>query len=63
MAPLNHPRFSHAVAELEGRLYVVGGFAAGKWLSNVERYDPEADRWEELNELPTAISAPGMAVC
>ena len=50
------------VAALDGSLYVVGGFANGKWLSAVERYDPQRDVWEDLNELSCPISAPGLAV-
>ena len=56
-------RFSHAACELDGKLYVVGGFASGKWLQQVERYDPVENRWEELNELEEPIAAPGLAVC
>jgi hypothetical protein len=105
VAPMGRPRFSHAVAELDGMLCarahrrprlvspaqltsltslllasgapradvpifpprgpadVVGGFAAGNWLSAVERYDPVEDVWEDLSDLETPISAPGLAVC
>ena len=42
---------------------VVGGFAQGKWLSAVERYDPMTNEWEDLESLSYAISAPGLAVC
>ena len=60
---MGRPRFSHAVAEHDGYLYVVGGFASGKWLAAVERYDPSTDQWMELAELDSPISAPGLAVC
>lgn len=45
------------------RADVVGGFATGKWLSAVERYNPRTDEWEDLSDLAAAISAPGLAVC
>ena len=60
---MRRPRFSHAAAELDGKLYVVGGFASAKWLSAVERCDPETNEWEDLTELESAVSAPGLAVC
>ena len=51
------------MAVLDGKLYVVGGFSNGQWLSSVERYDPATDQWEELSALRSEISAPGLAVC
>ena len=62
VAALHRARFSHAMASLHGRLYVVGGFADGQWLSDVERYNPQRDEWEVLSELPSAVSASGLAV-
>ena len=63
VAPMLHPRFSHAAATLDGRLYVVGGFASGVWLAAVERYDPATDTWEAVGNLSSPVSAPGLAVC
>lgn len=31
--------------------------------SSSDRYDPATNEWTDLNELPCAISAPGLAVC
>ena len=41
VTPMRRPRFSHACAAHGGKLYVVGGFAGGEWLTATERYDPE----------------------
>ena len=62
---MKHPRFSHAMAALNGKLYVVGGFANGQWLQSVERYDAETDQWEDLADLGEGLglAAHGLAVC
>lgn len=39
LAPLQHPRYNHGVAELNGLLYVVGGCNATGLLATVERYN------------------------
>lgn len=56
VAPLPTPR-EHVAAATDGRyVYVVGGreLSSDANLATVERYDPEADRWEALPDLPTA---------
>ena len=63
LPPMNRARFSHAACSLGGKLYVVGGFASGEWLTAIERYDPATRRWENLSDLSSPISAPGLAVC
>ena len=40
-------------ANLEGKLYAVGGFT-GDYLSSVERYDPAANAWEAVVPMGTA---------
>ena len=41
-----------AVAEVNGKVYVVGGFGAGREL---EIYDPAADRWTRGAPIPRAV--------
>jgi N-acetylneuraminic acid mutarotase len=44
-----------AVAEVDGRVYVVGGFDAARQSVNTAlRYDPVTDAWERLPDLPAA---------
>ena len=57
VAPMVEARNSHAVAELDGKLYAVGGFNNGA-LSSVERYDPAANTWEAAAPLVTARGSP-----
>ena len=40
---------------LEGLIYVVGGFdSSGQSVNTVERYDPVAEEWESVPDLPAA---------
>ena len=49
------PREKHAVAVLDGKLYVAGGRGAGyDRLSSVERYDPATNAWEAVAPMATA---------
>src|SRR3989337_753496 len=48
-APLRPARSEDAAAVLDGMIYVAGGFGA---LSRFERFDPRADAWERLADLP-----------
>ncbi|HSW13485.1 MAG TPA: kelch repeat-containing protein, partial [Solimonas sp.] len=61
-APLPAPRQEHGVAELGGKLYVVGGMnGAGITLSSVIAYDIAQDQWTEVAPLPKPIHHPGVA--
>ncbi len=53
--PLQVARQEVAVAELDGRVYVVGGLVGGTVLSSVEVYDPTSDSWSFAAPLPTGI--------
>lgn len=44
-----------AAVESRGKIFVVGGFGGP---SRVERYDPEADRWERAPDLPISVDHP-----
>ncbi len=53
LAPMPTPRSEVAVATLEGRIYVVGGFEAdGSPSARVEVYDPATNAWSEAAPLP-----------
>ena len=46
-------RDSFACAELDGFLYVCGGWGKDRELSSVERYDPASDAWTSVADLPS----------
>ncbi|MEA3015631.1 MAG: hypothetical protein QOI38_353 [Sphingomonadales bacterium] len=50
------PRSEHAVAEFDGRVWVLGGYPPGRLPSNlVQVYDPAANRWTLGPSLPQPI--------
>ena len=51
-APLPSSRTEVTGAELEGKIYVIGGFGGGDL---VEAYDPTANRWERRAALPHGV--------
>lgn len=52
-APLPTPRQEVGVAELDGQIYVIGGFnSAGLSVNTVERYHPATDQWTAAAPLP-----------
>ncbi len=53
LAPMPTPRSEVAVAELNRRIYVIGGFEEdGSPSDKVEVYDPATDSWTEAAALP-----------
>ena len=49
-------RSEHAVAELDGKIWVLGGYPPGRLPSNlVQIYDPAASRWSLGQRLPQPI--------
>jgi Kelch motif len=62
LAPMGVPRQEVAVAELDGLIYVVGGFLEdGSASSAAEVYDVAADRWRSVAPLPAAVHHAGAA--
>jgi N-acetylneuraminic acid mutarotase len=50
------PRSEHAVAEFQGRIWVLGGYPPGRLPSNlVQIYDPATSRWSLGPRLPQPI--------
>src|SRR6266576_2820088 len=57
------PRYSLAVANVNGMLYAVGGSQSyGRVHAEVEAYDPASDTWTTRASLPTARAGFGAAV-
>ena len=50
------PKAGHAASVIDGKIYVIGGGFRGndrfKYLSTVEVYDPETDRWTQEPDMP-----------
>jgi len=63
LAPMPTARQEVAVAELNGRVFVVGGFGSGsEAVATVEVYDPATDRWETRTPLPAPTHHAAAAV-
>jgi hypothetical protein len=52
MEPIPTARAEVGTAELDGKIYVVGGFPVNAPTDKVEVYDAAADSWEEVADLP-----------
>jgi Kelch motif len=52
IAPLRRARGALALVAVAGRLYAIGGTDQGGEVAPAEEYDPAADRWRDLPELP-----------
>lgn len=66
-APLPEGRHHAGIAALDGKLYVVGGFAKSllsvwKAVPTVYQYDPVTSVWRELPQMPNARGALGVTV-
>jgi N-acetylneuraminic acid mutarotase len=48
------PRMGAAAAEINGKIYVVGGNTRTPALHRLDVYDPETDCWKNLLDMPTA---------
>jgi len=63
LAPMPTARQEVAVAELNGRVFVIGGFGPGaEAVADVEVYDPATARWETRAPLPAATHHAAAAV-
>ena len=52
LAPLPGPRKFAGCAELDGKIYVIGGYDGKHDLSRVDRYDPLTNAWDTVAPLP-----------
>jgi N-acetylneuraminic acid mutarotase len=63
LASLLEPRPEVGTAELQGRIYVAGGYRLDRSSANtVEAYDPATDRWTMAAPLPQGRNHPAAAV-
>ncbi|XP_077283811.1 influenza virus NS1A-binding protein homolog isoform X1 [Arctopsyche grandis] len=51
LAQLERPRCAYGMAVLEGKIIVCGGYDRVECLNSVEIYDPEKNRWTNLNDM------------
>merc|ERR1712125_273731 len=56
-ASLKYPRRNCAAAELDGRIYAIGGFDGSKIINSVEGFDARLKSWMLLEPLPTPRSS------
>lgn len=57
LAPMNEARQEVGVAEVDGRVYVVGGFRAnGSTANTMEVYDPGSNTWTFAAPMPLALN-------
>lgn len=49
---------------MNGFIYITGGYSSskGSYLQNIEKYDPECDKWEIVGNLPSPMRSHG-CVC
>lgn len=63
LTPLPSPRQEVAVAALEGKVYVIGGFSeSARPLRRVDVYDPVTNTWAPLAPYPVAVHHAAAAV-
>ena len=61
---MNHARSGAAISVVNGKIYVMGGTGwpqmpkhPGPFLSSMEVYNPEANQWSEIGDMPAAKSS------
>jgi hypothetical protein len=63
IAPMLIPRYRHALAALDGKLYACGGQRPdGRATESVERYDPRSDTWKAVAPMGRPRFSHAMAV-
>ena len=56
-APLPRTNSEFGVAEIDGNIYVMGGYPANrKTVAEVQLYDPKTDKWQIIAPLPQALN-------
>ena len=56
-SPPPGPRWYAGCAELDGKIYVIGGYDGTTELSRVDRFDPASNTWDTVAPLPWPRSA------
>src|SRR4030095_16695945 len=55
-------RFGSSIAEVDGKLFIIGGSQSDDRLAHLEVYDPATDSWTSRAEMPTARKDTAAAV-
>jgi N-acetylneuraminic acid mutarotase len=58
-AAIPTPRSEVAVAEVNGKIYVLGGYSSSRGQAVHEEYDPATDRWRSRANLPKGLNHAG----
>lgn len=61
-ADMPTPRFGSSIAEIDGKIFVIGGSQSDDRLAIVEVYDPTTDHWTPGADMPTARKNTAAAV-
>jgi N-acetylneuraminic acid mutarotase len=59
--PMDTARAALAVAEMDGKIYAIGGAGRLAPMSVAERYDPAAGGWRSIPDLPVGLEQFGLA--
>jgi len=59
LQPLPAPRSGYALAAVEGKIYLFGGWDGSSYRDEVWIYDPDEDSWSEGTAMPTARAFAG----
>jgi DNA-binding CsgD family transcriptional regulator len=62
LPPLPAPRSRYALADLEGQLYLFGGWDGARYRGEVFVFDPRTRQWATRTPMPTARRAAGAAL-
>ena len=54
LAPMSTGRDSFAMAVVQGKLYVAGGYDETNLMATAEAYDPQQNRWETVANMERA---------
>src|SRR5262249_11327024 len=61
LKPLPQPRSGYALATVEGKLYLFGGWDGASYRGEVWQYNPDDDEWSERSPMPTPRAFAGAA--
>jgi DNA-binding CsgD family transcriptional regulator len=60
--PIPEAVSAYALAVLDGKVYLFGGWDGEKALNKVYMYDPDTDHWQLKTSMPTARASAGAAI-
>lgn len=62
LADLPEPRSRYALASVDGKLYLIGGWDGQSYRGEVWQYSPDSDSWDERVGMPAPSADAGAAV-